>query len=102
MEISAKKVSMVGVVLAVGFVGDVLTYSLAESKGKPFGIHIPRGWALFNLVALGVATGLLLDPAVELIQQMIRSKEEKELVKLVEKEQQKIDKGLVKNKIPNQ
>lgn len=102
MKLSAKTAAIVGATLAVGFVGDVLTYSLAESKGKPFRIHFPHGWALVNLIALGVATGLVLDPAVEMIQQMIRNKQEKDLVKLMEQEQLKIEEGKVKDKKPEE
>lgn len=93
---------IVGSSIVVGFVGDLMIYSLAESKGKKFGIHMPKKWALFQLVALGIITGFAIDYAVKKIEVSMMSKEDKALADLVKREQEKIDAGQVMGKIPTE
>lgn len=81
--------------IVAGFIGDVFVYSLAESKGKRFGVHIPKGWQLVNLIALGLATGLVIDFSLRQVQGLIETKQEKELADLVESEIKKVDAGAI-------
>lgn len=93
-----------GIVLAsstiVGLVGDVLIYSLAESKGKKFGVHVPNGWALVNLIVLGITTGLVIDTTLRQIEDIITSKQEKQLEAIVNTEKEKISAGEHKGQVP--
>ena len=100
MSPNQKTAVILGSSVVVGFLGDVMIYSLSESKGKKFAVHMPKGWALVNLLALGIATGLVVDFSIRKIQEIVSSKEEKELDKLVEKEKAKIDSGAVIGKEP--
>jgi len=100
MKLNAKTATVVGSSVAVGFIGDLLIYSLAESKGKKFGIHMPKGWALVNLIALGIVTGLVIDYAVGQMENLIKNKQERELADLVEKEEAKIASGALAGKDP--
>jgi hypothetical protein len=102
MSPNQKTAVILGSSVVVGFLGDVMIYSLSESKGKKFSVHMPKGWALVNLLALGVATGLVVDFAIRKIQDAVSSKQEKELDKLVEKEKQKIDSGALAGKQPSE
>lgn len=102
MTPNQKTAVILGSSVVVGFLGDVMIYSLSESKGKKFGIHMPKGWALVNLLALGIATGLVVDFSIRKIQDIVTSKQEKDLDKLVEKEKTKIDSGAVAGKAPSE
>lgn len=95
MEISKRTVIVVGSATAIGFIGDVLTYSLASKK-----LTIPKGWQLFNLIALGVLTGIVIDFAVNKIVDSQKFAEEKALDKLVDTEKKKIAEGKIRNAVP--
>lgn len=85
---------------AIGFVGDVLIYSLAESKGKKFSISIPKGAELYKLLALGFFGGLAIDWTVKRVEQWAMSPQEKKLWDLLETEKQRIAEGQRNNQIP--
>ena len=102
MNKNQKTAVILGASVGVGFVGDVIIYSYAESKGKKFGLHMPKGWNLVTLLALGIATGLVVDFAIRQIENLVTSKQEKELADLLEKEKAKIDSGAVAGKDPKE
>jgi len=97
---SQRQLVIVGASTAVGFIGDVLTYSVAASKGSSFKIVVPKGKELINVLALGVVSGFILDYALKFVEDSLKNKEEKELDKLVEGEREKIYSGLIKGKTP--
>lgn len=100
MKVDKRTLIVVGGSVAIGFVGDLIIYSLAESKGQKFKIHMPKGKQLFSLIALGIVTGLVLDFAVKKIEYAALSPEGKKLVDLVKKEEAKIASGELSGKTP--
>ncbi len=86
----------------IGLVGDTLIYSLGQSAGGSFKIHVPKGKELFQLVALGIVGGFIIDLSVKSIQESLKAEEEKKLDKLVAIELEKIRNGQVKGKNPQE
>lgn len=95
-------VILVIVSTGLGFIGDVLTYSITESKGKTFGVHVPKGKELFQVLALGILSGIALDYVAKKVQLAIMTVEEREFADLVEKEQAAIGAGQRTGKMPKQ
>ncbi len=91
---------VVGSSVAIGFVGDLVIYSLAESKGQKFRLHMPKGKELAKLLALGFITGLVLDFAVKKLEYATLSKEAKKLEDLVQEERKRIAAGDRMGKTP--
>ena len=100
MVIDKRTVVTVVASTAIGFLGDLMVYSLAESKGKPFRIHMPKGKQLVTLIALGIIVGVGIDWAVKAVDEAQKTAEEKALDKLLENERVKIMAGEIKGKIP--
>lgn len=90
MNIDKRTLITVGASTAIGFVGDLLVYSLAESKGKPFRIHMPRGKQLATLIVMGIVVGVGIDLIVKFIENSQKTQEELLLDDLIEKERQRI------------
>ena len=74
---------VVGASTAIGFLGDVATYSVAASKGGAFRIVFPKGKELVSVLLLGIVGGFILDYGVKLIEENVKTQEERELDKLV-------------------
>lgn len=85
---------------ALGFLGDVITYSVAASAGKKFNIHFPKGKDLALVIITGVITGFIIDYAVKEIQRNASTEMENALDDLVQAEKKKIQDGQIKNAIP--
>ena len=100
--ISSRTLIIVGTSTAVGFLGDVATYSVAASKGGKFRIVIPRGKELVSVLLLGVVGGFILDYAAKLVENSLKTPEERALDELVGKEKEKIYAGVIKNEKPTQ
>lgn len=100
MELNKKTAIIVGASTAIGFIGDVLTYSVAESQGKSFALHFPKGKALVQVLLLGIIGGFVLDLALQKIENSLKSKGELELENLVEQEKKKLAQGAVVGKVP--
>lgn len=80
----------------VGLLGDIIVYSLGESKGKPFRFHFPDRYEVIKLLAVGAVIGIVSDSATRFIESTTLSEQEKKLQALVDKEMSAIDKGLKK------
>jgi hypothetical protein len=91
---------VVGASTAIGFLGDVATYSVAASKGGAFRIVFPKGKELVSVLLLGIVGGFILDYGVKLIEENVKSQEERELDKLVSGEKEKIYSGIIRNLKP--
>lgn len=102
MSLNKNTLIIIAASTAIGFVGDVLTYSLGESRGGKFKIFVPKGKALVQLLALGIVSGFVIDFAVKGIVDSLKSAEEKKLDKLVSDELQRIRTGEVAGKDPKQ
>lgn len=98
--ISSRTLVLVGTSTAVGFLGDVATYSVAASKGGAFRIVLPKGKELASVILLGVVGGFILDYAAKLVEDALKTKEELALDKLVGQEKEKIYSGVIKNQTP--
>jgi hypothetical protein len=98
--ISQRTLVVVGASTAIGFLGDVATYSVAASKGTNFHIVVPKGKELFQVILLGVIGGFLLDYAAKLVEDSLKTKEEKALDDLVAGEKEKIYSGVIVNQTP--
>lgn len=93
--VSTRTLVTVGASTVVGLLGDIIIYSLAESKGQSFRLHIPKGKDLINLVVLGIVVGLVIDLSVKKIEDLQKLPAEKKLDELVEEESKKVQKGII-------
>ncbi len=100
MAFDKKTAIVLGASVVAGFLGDVIIYSLAASKGKRFGLHMPKGMQLVNLIAVGVLTGFAIDFSLRYVQSALETPQEKELASLLDTEEQKIQAGAVAGKHP--
>ena len=92
MIINKRTIIVVGASTAIGFLGDVLTYSVAAKKEK-FKIILPKGKDLVSVLALGIFGGFIIDYALKQIEESLKTPQERELDKLVQSEKQKLETG---------
>jgi hypothetical protein len=92
MIINKRTIIVVGASTAIGFLGDVLTYSVAAKKEK-FKIVLPKGKDLVSVLALGIIGGFIIDYALKQIEESLKTPQERELDKLVQSEKQKLETG---------
>jgi len=97
---NSRTLIVVGASTAIGFLGDVMTYSVAASKGAKFRFIIPKGKELGSVLFLGIVGGFIIDYAVKQIEQSLKTKEEKLLEALLGEEEKKLRTGKYKNKNP--
>jgi hypothetical protein len=97
---NSRTLVLVATSTAVGFLGDVATYSVAASKGSALRVVFPKGKELVSVLLLGVVGGFILDYAAKKVEDSLKTKEEKALDELVSGEKEKIYSGIIKNLIP--
>jgi len=86
---------------ALGFIGDVLTYSIAASKQDGFKLHVPKGKDLALVLISGIVGGYLIDLAVKKISRAASTEAENSLDDAVDSAKAKIAKGeLASNMVP--
>jgi hypothetical protein len=95
MAFDKQTLIVIGASTAIGFLGDCMIYSLAASKGGKFKLAVPKGMEAFKLLALGVATGFVVDFAIKKISYAIMQEQERDLIAVAEKEREKIRTGEV-------
>lgn len=100
MAIDKKTLTIVTASTAIGFIGDVIIYSLGESKGGKFKIAFPKGMEAVKLLGLGIITGLVVDFAVKQVEKATQTAQEKMLADLVQAELERIQQGERKNLAP--
>lgn len=100
MKIDKQTGIVIAVSAGVGFLFDVITYSIGESKGKSFKIHMPKGKALIQILALGILGGAIVDTAIKGISDSMKAAEELKLDKLVAEEVERIRSGQIKGQTP--
>jgi len=93
MVINKRTIIVVGASTAIGFLGDVLTYSVAAKKDGKFKVVIPKGKDLISVLALGILGGFVIDYGLKQIEESLKTPQERELDKLVENEKVKLEKG---------
>lgn len=82
---------VVGASTAIGFLGDVATYSVAASKGgSGFRVVLPKGKDLAAVLFLGIVGGFVIDYALKKIEDSLKTNEEKLLDELFAKEKRKL------------
>jgi hypothetical protein len=88
---------IVGSSTIIGFLGDVITYSIAMSKddGK-FKIHFPKGKDLAQVIAFGIVTGFIADYITNKIIESQKLPQEKQAEKLLQKDITAIYEGKLK------
>lgn len=91
MVINKRTVIVVGASTAIGFLGDVLTYSVAAKKDGAFKVTIPKGKDLVSVLVLGIIGGFVIDYALKQIEESLKTPQEKALDNLVASEKQKIE-----------
>jgi hypothetical protein len=103
MIINKRTLIVVGSSTAIGFLGDVLTYSVAARKdGASFKITIPKGKDLVSVLVLGIIGGFVIDYALKQIEESLKTPQEKALDKLLTSEKERIQSqsGFYINKNP--
>ena len=98
--LSKRTLIVVGSSTAIGFLGDIATYSVAASKGGAFKLVVPKGKELISVLFLGVVGGFVIDYSLKLIEDSLKTKEEKALDDLVAGEKEKIYSGIIKDLLP--
>ena len=102
MEAKTKKtLIIVGASTMIGFLGDVIMYSLATSKGQNFKVNFPKGKALAQVIVVGFMTGVIVDYAVNVIIESQKSESEKSLDKIAKEDLKKIESGTLQGKLAN-
>lgn len=94
-----KTIIIVGASTIIGFLGDVIMYSLATSKGQKFKVNFPKGLALTQVIVVGFVTGIIVDYAVNTIIESQKTTSEKSLDKIAKEDLQRIEVGDIKEKI---
>ena len=97
-----KTIIIVGASTLIGFLGDIIMYSLATSKGQKFKVNIPKGRALAQVIVVGFVTGVIVDYAVNIIIESQKSNAEKSLDKLAKEDLKRIESGDLKETIANE
>ena len=97
-----KTIIIVGASTLIGFLGDIIMYSLATSKGQKFKVTIPKGRALAQVIVVGFVTGVIVDYAVNIIIESQKSNAEKSLDKLAKEDLKRIESGDLKETIANE
>lgn len=95
-----KTIIIVGSSTLIGFLGDVIMYSVARSKGGPFKVNVPTGKDLAQVIIIGFVTGLIVDFAVNAIVESQKSVAEKALDKIVKTDLEKLESGVLKASVP--
>ncbi len=96
-----RTIIVVGASTAIGFVGDVATYSVAASKGGgAFRLVVPKGKDLAAVLFLGVVGGFVIDYSLKLIEDAMKTPEEKLLDNLFGEEKRKLSQGKIIGKKP--
>lgn len=92
-----RTIVIVGSSTVIGFLGDVITYSIAMSKedGK-FKIHFPKGKDLAQVILFGLVTGFVADWITNKIIESQKLPQEKEAEKLLQKDVNRIYEGKLK------
>jgi hypothetical protein len=90
MVINKRTLIVVGSSTAIGFLGDVLTYSVAAKKDGAFKITIPKGKDLVSVLVLGIIGGFVIDYALKQIEESLKTPQEKALDALVSSEKERI------------
>lgn len=93
-----KTAIVVGSATAIGFIGDVIMYSVGKSEGGKFKVSFPQGKDLAQVLIIGIITGFVIDVAMKAILQSQKVDAEKNLDKLVEAEVNRIKAGKVPEK----
>jgi thiamine pyrophosphokinase len=91
MVINKRTLIVVGSSTAIGFLGDVLTYSVAAKKDGAFKVVIPKGKDLISVLVLGIIGGFVIDYALKQIEESLKTAQEKALDELVSTEKEKIE-----------
>ena len=102
MRVNKRTIIVVGASTAIGFLGDVLTYSVAAKKEGSFKVVIPKGKDLVSVLALGILGGFIIDYALKQIEESLKTPQEKALDELVNVEKQKLETGGFIGKKPTQ
>jgi len=100
MSLNKRTLIVVGASTAIGFLGDVMTYSVAASKGGKFQFVVPKGKELASVLFLGIVGGFVIDYALKQIEQSLKTKQERLLDALIDEEKAKLDSGININKNP--
>lgn len=95
MTRTAKTAMVIGVSTGVGFLGDVLMFSLAKSKGGKFRLHFPKGMELVQVLILGAITGVAIDFVVRQVENAVKDDVEKKIEQIAEQEKEKYYAGQV-------
>jgi hypothetical protein len=90
MVINKRTLIVVGSSTAIGFLGDVLTYSVAAKKDGAFKVTIPKGKDLISVLALGIIGGFVIDYALKQIEESLKTPQEKALDALVASEKERV------------
>lgn len=86
----------------IGFLFDVLLYSMAQSEaqGGGFALSMPRGKDLLQLLAVEVVAGLLIDFSIKQLEYAMMSDQERAMTKLVDTEVYNIRTGMRQGVMP--
>jgi len=102
MDIGRRDIFVVGTTTAIGFVGNVVSYSvkLPKSKGERFGFSFPRGLELTYVLLTGFVAGIVINKVLGLIEDSLKTKEEILLDEAYAEAKRRAQKGDVSGRSP--
>lgn len=101
-RITARDIYVVTATTGIGFATNVLSYSLKlpTAKGEGFKFVFPKGRELTYVIVIGFVAGIVVNKILNTIEDTVKTKEEKLLEEAVQKEKEKAQAGVVKNRSP--
>jgi len=105
MNPKQRQIFVVATTTGVGFLGNVLSYSLklptnTKHSAKDFKFVFPKGVELFYVLSIGFVAGLVINKGLEFIENRFKTNEEKLLEEALAQEEEKVIAGQVLGKKP--
>lgn len=105
MDSKQRQIFVVATTTSVGFLGNVLSYSLklptnTKHTVKDFKFEIPKGVELFYVLSIGFVAGLIINKGLQVIEDRFKTDEQKLLEQELAREEEKAISGIVQGKKP--
>jgi hypothetical protein len=91
-----RTITTVAISTIVVFFADIIEDGVVDSPGTHYQFKVPKGKKLFEALAIGFGTALVIDMVVEIIKNRFKTETEKQLEELVNRDLDAIDKGILK------
>ena len=105
MNAQQRQIFVVTATTGVGFLGNVLSYSLklptnTKHSARDFKFVFPKGIELFYVLSIGFVAGLVINKGLQVIEDRFKTNEQKLLEEAIALEEEKVIAGTVEGKKP--